>query len=86
VASVEATRCATSDPTARTFPISGTYRDLTILGHPDLSFDPIYQWSCHMNSPAYFEIQADDPERAIGFYTVVFGWGFTKVTGLPIDY
>jgi uncharacterized protein len=32
-----------------------------------------------MNSPAY-------PERAIGFYTAVFGWGFTKVTGLPIDY
>ena len=32
-----------------------------------------------MNSPAYFEIQADDPERAIGFYTAVFGWGFTKV-------
>src|SRR5262252_7226508 len=39
-----------------------------------------------MNSPAYFEIQADDPERAIGFYTAVFGWGFTKVKGLPIDY
>jgi len=37
-----------------------------------------------MNSPAYFEIQADDPERAIGFYTAVFGWGFTKVTGLPM--
>jgi predicted enzyme related to lactoylglutathione lyase len=39
-----------------------------------------------MNSPAYFEIQTDDPERAIGFYRAVFGWGFTKVTGLPIDY
>jgi hypothetical protein len=39
-----------------------------------------------MNSPAYFEIQADDLERAMGFYTGVFGWGFTKVTGLPIDY
>jgi predicted enzyme related to lactoylglutathione lyase len=25
-----------------------------------------------MNSPGYFEIQADDPERAIGFYTAVF--------------
>jgi predicted enzyme related to lactoylglutathione lyase len=42
--------------------------------------------SYHMNSPAYFEIQADDPERAIGFYKAVFGWGFTKATGLPIDY
>jgi uncharacterized protein len=63
-----------------------TNRDLTVLGHPDLSFGRICQWSWHMNSPAYFEIQADDPERAIGFYTAVFGWGFTKVTGLPIDY
>src|SRR5215469_10853850 len=59
---------------------------LTVLGHPDLSFDPICRWSCHMNSAAYFEIQADDPERAIDFYTAVFGWGFTKVKGLPIDY
>lgn len=39
-----------------------------------------------MNSPAYFEIQADDPERAIGFYRAVFGWSFTKAMGLPIDY
>jgi predicted enzyme related to lactoylglutathione lyase len=39
-----------------------------------------------MNRPAYFEIQADDPERAMGFYIAVFGWGFTKVPGLPIDY
>jgi uncharacterized protein len=39
-----------------------------------------------MNSPAFFEIQADEPERASGFYKTVFGWGFTKVAGLPIDY
>jgi predicted enzyme related to lactoylglutathione lyase len=39
-----------------------------------------------MNSPAYFEIQADDPELAIRFYTAVFGWNFTKEMGLPIDY
>lgn len=39
-----------------------------------------------MNSPAYFEIQADDPERTIRFYAAVFGWSFTKVPGLPIDY
>jgi uncharacterized protein len=39
-----------------------------------------------MNSPAYFEIQADNPERAITFYKAVFGWTFTKVPGLPIDY
>jgi predicted enzyme related to lactoylglutathione lyase len=39
-----------------------------------------------MNHPAYFEIQADDPERAIGFYKAVFGWDTAKVPGLPIDY
>ena len=39
-----------------------------------------------MNSPAFFEIQAEDPERAIGFYKAVFGWSFTKVPGLPVDY
>src|ERR1700693_4968161 len=39
-----------------------------------------------MNSPAYFEIQADDPDQVIGFYTAVFGWRFTKQIGLPIDY
>jgi uncharacterized protein len=39
-----------------------------------------------MNSPAFFEIQADNPERAIGFYGGVFGWTFTKVPGLPVEY
>jgi uncharacterized protein len=34
----------------------------------------------------YFEIQADDPERAIRFYTEVFGWQFDKTKGLPVDY
>ena len=39
-----------------------------------------------MNSPDYFEIQADDPEQAISFYGAVFGWKFTKQIGLPTDY
>ena len=39
-----------------------------------------------MNSPGYFEIQADDPELAIRFYSAVFGWKFTKQMGLPTDY
>ncbi|MGB9070198.1 MAG: VOC family protein [Candidatus Acidiferrales bacterium] len=39
-----------------------------------------------MNSPGYFEIQADDPNQAIGFYTAVFGWRFTKQMGLRTDY
>jgi predicted enzyme related to lactoylglutathione lyase len=34
----------------------------------------------------YFEIQADDPERAIKFYAAIFGWKFTLVEGLPIPY
>jgi predicted enzyme related to lactoylglutathione lyase len=39
-----------------------------------------------MNSPGFFEIQADDPEEAMRFYGGVFGWGFTKVPGLPVEY
>jgi len=34
----------------------------------------------------YFEIQADDPQRAIKFYVQVFGWTFSEVKGLPISY
>lgn len=39
-----------------------------------------------MNNIMYFEIQADDPKRAIKFYSDVFRWEFTKQEGLPIDY
>ena len=31
-----------------------------------------------MNRVVHFEIQADDPERAIKFYKDVFGWEFPK--------
>lgn len=34
----------------------------------------------------YFEIQADDPTRAVNFYKNVFGWRFESVPGLPIEY
>ncbi len=34
----------------------------------------------------YFEIQADDPARAIAFYSRVFGWKFSEIKGLPIKY
>jgi uncharacterized protein len=39
-----------------------------------------------MNRPAHFEIQAQDPERAIKFYKDVFGWDFQKWEGSPTDY
>jgi predicted enzyme related to lactoylglutathione lyase len=39
-----------------------------------------------MNGPAYFEIQADDTQRAIGFYRGVFGWTFAQAPGLPVEY
>ena len=39
-----------------------------------------------MNGPSYFEIQADDVKRASHFYAQIFGWKFTKVEGLPIEY
>ncbi len=31
-----------------------------------------------MNRVVHFEIQADEPERAIQFYTEVFGWSFQR--------
>lgn len=34
----------------------------------------------------YFEIQADDPKRAVDFYSQVFGWSFDRIEGLPIEY
>lgn len=33
----------------------------------------------------HFEILADDPERARGFYAAVFGWDIQKWEG-PVDY
>jgi uncharacterized protein len=39
-----------------------------------------------MNAPNYFEIQADDMERAAHFYSEIFGWRFTKAEGLPVEY
>jgi predicted enzyme related to lactoylglutathione lyase len=39
-----------------------------------------------MNAPSYFEIQADDVERAVRFYRSAFGWTFTRVEGLPVEY
>jgi len=34
----------------------------------------------------YFEIQADQTERARRFYTDVFGWKFAKAVGTPVEY
>jgi predicted enzyme related to lactoylglutathione lyase len=39
-----------------------------------------------MNNVAYFEIQADDPQKAAAFYTAVFGWKCTIDPSLPIEY
>jgi predicted enzyme related to lactoylglutathione lyase len=39
-----------------------------------------------MNQPGYFEIQAADVERAVGFYRQVFGWRFTRWDEAPIEY
>lgn len=38
-----------------------------------------------MPRPVHFEIHAEDPERAIRFYTELFGWTFAKWEG-PMDY
>lgn len=34
----------------------------------------------------FFEIQADDVNRAVGFYKSVFDWKFNKQPNLPIEY
>lgn len=39
-----------------------------------------------MNNVAYFEIQADEPEKAVAFYSGIFGWKFEKDTSIPVDY
>lgn len=38
------------------------------------------------NRVAHFEIQADDPERAVDFYTQVFGWEIKKWEGGQMEY
>ncbi|MEW6049753.1 MAG: VOC family protein [Candidatus Zixiibacteriota bacterium] len=38
-----------------------------------------------MFRPMHFEIHADQPERAVRFYSEVFGWLFSKWSG-PQDY
>jgi uncharacterized protein len=38
-----------------------------------------------MPRPVHFEIHAANPQRAIGFYTQLFGWTFTKWES-PMDY
>jgi len=34
----------------------------------------------------HFDLQADDPERALAFYGDVFGWRSEKWDGAPVDY
>lgn len=39
-----------------------------------------------MNGHFYFEIQADDTQRAIKFYQNSFGWTFSEAPNLPVEY
>ncbi len=39
-----------------------------------------------MNTIGYFEIQADQPQRAVAFYSEIFGWNCTKDEHIPIEY
>ena len=38
-----------------------------------------------MPRPVHFEISADDPDRAVEFYSTVFGWKIKKWDG-PMEY
>lgn len=39
-----------------------------------------------MNGHIYFEIHADNPQRAANFYSEVFGWSFDKAEDTPVEY
>jgi uncharacterized protein len=39
-----------------------------------------------MARPVHFDITADDPDRAVGFYRSVFGWSFDKWGGGGMEY
>jgi uncharacterized protein len=39
-----------------------------------------------MNSPSYFEIQAENIDRAVNFYREVFGWIFKGEKNIPLEY
>ena len=39
-----------------------------------------------MSTSIYFEIQADDLDRAENFYKTIFDWKFKPVPGLPVEY
>lgn len=39
-----------------------------------------------MNNVAYFEIQVEDTQRAVKFYSAVFDWKFDKEPHVPIEY
>ena len=39
-----------------------------------------------MNTIGYFEIQSSDPSREIKFYEAVFGWKFSRLDGMPLEY
>jgi len=39
-----------------------------------------------MHSSIFFEIHADDVQRAAKFYQSVFGWRFTRNLGAPVEY
>lgn len=39
-----------------------------------------------MNTIGYFEIQADDLDKAKSFYSEIFGWKFVKDPNIPIEY
>ena len=39
-----------------------------------------------MNSPMYFEIQANSPQEAVVFYSEIFGWKCSRDENIPIEY
>ena len=53
---------------------------------PILTNDRIDRTQEYLTVGIYFEIQADEFDRAKRFYVDVFGWKFTKADGTPVEY
>jgi uncharacterized protein len=51
-----------------------------------LPYSPAVSKNIRMNAPSYFEVQADEVQRTTRFYSEAFGWKFTRVEGIPVEY
>lgn len=39
-----------------------------------------------MNDVHYFQIEAEEPRKAVQIYVAVFGWKFVRDVNIPVEY